>query len=506
MLHLRFVWIATIALVIQGRTPDPTAQIPTGLLDHVRKALTAPGEAWAETRVSGTAQFHGMHHEYSLSFSPDGRFVQGFKGPVGETFGFDGKTYWQIDRSRSLRRLDLADRDWEMAVSLLLTSGWLNAAAPITISEKANTLHLQIKASGQEETVHVDSTTWLPIDASLPVSSGSLVLKLSDWRAAGNLLIPMHVEMTEAGQTDTLIANDAAMIGLDAVAFRVPDWKPTDVSFDASKPAAIEANRTESGHVLVHPLLNGKDAGWFILDSGAGSTLVDKTIANDLKLASVGEQTLTGVGGNAKSAFRFADTLSLGRATLRNPIFSEFDLSGLGTDLGIKLGGILGSDFFRRAVVAIDVNHPTVEVYDRETFTLDSGSWLPLRFSNGHPAVEAMAAGTPKAWYRFDTGGDGSVTFHTPFVKTWKLLDPEKAVSVGLGGVGGTVSASSGTIPWFELGRHRFENPTVVFSTASRGAFSDSYLAGNIGQVFMKPFRVVLDFSGYRIALVPLAR
>ena len=490
--------ICTLALVL--------IPLPTGVLDHVRHALTAPGGAWAETQVSGTAQYHGIRHEYSLKFLPDGRFVQTFQGSVGETFGFDGKTFWQIDRSRSLRKLDLADQDWEAAVSLLLTSGWLNAAAPITISEEANTLHIRLQASGQEETIHVDPMTWLPIDASFPVSTGSLDLKLSDWRPAGSVLIPMHVEVTEANQTDTLIGKEAAKIGEDAAAFRVPDWKPTDVSFDASKPAAIEANRTEYGHLLVHPLLNGKDAGWFILDSGAGSTVVDKTIANDLKLASIGKQTLTGVGGNAESAFRLADTLSLGRATLRNLIFSELDLSELGTDLKIKLGGILGADFFRRTVVAIDMNRPAVEVYDRDAFALNSGGWLPLRFSNGHPAIEATAAGTPKAWYRVDTGSDGSVTFHTRFVKSWKLLEPGSAASVDLGGVGGTISASSGNIPWFELAGHRFENPTVVFSTADRGAFSDPYLAGNIGQVFMKPFRVVLDFSGYRIALVPLVR
>ena len=66
----------------------------------------------------------------------------------------------------------------------------------------------------------------------------------------------------------------------------------------------------------------------------------------------------------------------------------------------------------------------------------------------------------------------------------------------------GVVSARTGTIKWFVLGSHRFDNPTVVFSTATTGTFTDPYLAGNIGIDLLKSFTVVLDFAGYRAAFL----
>ena len=59
-------------------------------------------------------------------------------------------------------------------------------------------------------------------------------------------------------------------------------------------------------------------------------------------------------------------------------------------------------------------------------------------------------------------------------------------------------------LAWFELGGQRFETPRVAFSQATSGAFSDEYTTGNLGQAFLKPFRIVLEYLHDRLALVPL--
>src|SRR5688572_4584194 len=57
-------------------------QLKPTVLQNVRQALTVDGgSAWSETKLSGTAEYYGEKHDYALSFTPDGQFVQTFKGP-----------------------------------------------------------------------------------------------------------------------------------------------------------------------------------------------------------------------------------------------------------------------------------------------------------------------------------------------------------------------------------------------------------------------------------------
>jgi outer membrane lipoprotein-sorting protein len=475
------------------------------VLANVRNALTVKGQSSKIGSISGTAQYYGEPHSYNLTFDPDGGFVQTFKGPLGETFGFDGKTFWRMDRSKCVTTLDFEDRDRLNAIGLVLTSSWLNPDVPATISGDGYTINLTLKGSGQKETIKVDPKTWLPNEATFPISAGEMKLTLHDWKPVGNRMIPTSFELTEGGLTDKASATEITTpTGVST--FAPPTWTPDDVTFKAGVPSGIECKRAISGHILVKPLINGKDVGWFILDSGAEVMVIDNKVADDLKLSKVGKIALTGVGGTIESSFRQVNEFTLGPATLKGTFFTQIELGQIGQLLGIKLAGIVGGDLFKRSIVSIDLTKPAVDINPRDNFALSKGEWLPMRFSTGNPAVEANTDGAPRAWYRFDTGADGTLTFHAPFVKRHKLLDGKKTTDAGSGGVGGVVINKAGQVKWFELAGHRFESPTVVFATATKGAFAEPYLAGNIGQEFMKPFRIVLDFSGYRIALVPLAQ
>src|SRR5262249_22131262 len=110
--------------------------------------------------------------------------------------------------------------------------------------------------------------------------------------------------------------------------------------------------------------------------------------------------------------------------------------------------------------------------------------------------------GDRKGWFRLDTGAGDTVSFHSPTVRKYKLLDGRKTSTTLQGGVGGMVKAKSGQIGWFELAGHRFENPGVIFAEADKGALADEYLDGNLGQQFLQPFRVVFNYPAEQIAFI----
>ena len=99
-------------------------------------------------------------------------------------------------------------------------------------------------------------------------------------------------------------------------------------------------------------------------------------------------------------------------------------------------------------------------------------------------------------------GAATTVTFHSPAVKSMKLLEGRETKTQMLGGVGGGSPTEQGPLEWFEVGGKRFEKPTVTFATGDVGPLADKYTVGNVGQVFLRPFRIVLDYAGARIAFV----
>ncbi len=487
-------FIASFAIHAQG--PD--------LVSRVRAALIVPGSRpWAQTTLTGQASQYGVEGKYSLRFTQDGRFVQSIVDQLGEANGFDGTRHWESDSSGATRVVGFEDADQQKGMAMMLTDYWIQPNATVDIKADGNLLHVKLRNSLFEETVEIDPATSLPISASFLASSGKVVLVLSDWRPAGAFRVPFKADLQHGGLTDIFLVNRAKGSGdPGAAAYAMPSWIPTDVTFDASKPSAVESKKAFTGHMLVHPLVNGKDVGWFILDTGAEIMVINPKVADTLGMPKIGQEQLVGVGGSTTASFRTAKDFTLGPATIKNVKFIEFDLGQLDTIFRVKVAGIVGFDFFRRTIVGVNLSKPEVTVFDPATYKLPAGDWTAMQFDSGNPVAEARFEGDRKAFFRLDTGANGTVTFHAPYVEHEHLLDGRTTTTTFQGGVGGMTSGRLGKLTWFEIGGHRFENPSATFSQAKVGAFTSRYLAGNIGQDFMTPFNMVFDFGGSRVGFV----
>jgi len=335
------------ALLLTGR---PTLQID--VLENVRKAVQAPAttKAWEETVLTGSAYFNGVDSKYKLQFSPDGPFRQSISGLLGQTFGFDGKIYWQIDRTGASRVLSFDDIDRVQALLFLLTDRWLDGNNHVNATvesrrsgEKDFRIHFKPRETGIMEVVTIDSETWLPKRAEFEIAGSKTVVDMADWKSAGPLKLPFSAKITNEGVTDRLSVEsaDATPKGESAV-YASPTSNLTDFKFDSSIPSAVETKRAASGHVLVHPLVNGKDVGWFILDSGADTMIIDSSVADSLGLPKVGKEAVMGVGGSVQEPFRVSKEFSLGPAKISGVTFIQIDLKDLSSAFGVKLCGIVG--------------------------------------------------------------------------------------------------------------------------------------------------------------------
>jgi predicted aspartyl protease len=486
---------------------DPVPQI----LDHVRQAT-----GWSRlglhpqgVQLSGDATMAGTKARFVLLFNESGSFAQHIQGPIPMSTGFDGQRAWIDDIGGERRLLGFGDREQAIMTGLILTYGWLSPAAPLEFKpaegdNAAAAMAFALKGGEIAGTITIDRATWLPRAWSYTVAGREYTFTFSGKLELDGITFPAVIERGGSSGMSMRITLDKAA---DAPQFIRSPFEPVlsragDVTFEAAAPAALEIKKAPTGHVLVHPLVDGKDLGWFIFDTGAGSNCIDRRAAEALGVEQFGEIPAVGVSGITKATLCRPGTLKLGRATMDKPLMVVLDLAFLDTYMGEKIAGIVGYGMLHRTIAEIDMEAPAVSLYDPAAYDGSKLAWTTLAIDDRVACVEAEFEGH-KGWFHLDTGaGSSNVQIHAPAVTRLKLLEGRDTAPSTQGGVGGMSAARQGKLEWFQLGGRRTQNVSATFAIESKGAFATPYTLGNIGGGLVRPFTLVMDYQGGRIAFV----
>jgi len=282
----------------------------------------------------------------------------------------------------------------------------------------------------------------------------------------------------------------------------IPGLEGGEATFDAKAPVELEVKRVKTGHLLVRPVINGHEAGWFIFDTGAGICVVSTPHAKELELTAAGDIDAVGTGGGKKAELYKAKTMKLGPISLTDHPIMTTDLSFLKIHLGEEIAGVIGYGVLARCVAEIDLETPRVALHDPEGFKLPDGKWSKMSLAGRTPGVTAEVEGH-KGTFTLDCGANSGVTFYAPAVKKWNLLKGRETTEAKIGGVGGFVPVKKGTVEWIELGGVRREEIPADFSTKAKGTGAKSDRDGTIGVGLLKYYVMYLDYAGERIALRP---
>jgi hypothetical protein len=107
----------------------------------------------------------------------------------------------------------------------------------------------------------------------------------------------------------------------------------------------------------------------FVLDSGAGSTLLDDAVAARLGIKGEGKGSIGGAGsGRTEVAVARNGSVAIGGVTLRGVDFKLMDLSFLEAVWDRRVDGIIGYDLLCVAAVTIDYRARQVVIADPVRF------------------------------------------------------------------------------------------------------------------------------------------
>ncbi len=501
------LWI-TFAILAVGLAPTATG----GELADVMEAARAANhiDSW-QTKgstlvLSGDTKFRGVETGMQVSYAPNGSYRYDFQGPFDVSTAWNSKTAWTQEAGGPCRLVNKGELDEEHLPQWIHSGFWSTKDVPIQITlveetQESITLELNFVDSTLQCTLILDAQSMLPLRTISKKASGDFITEYSDYRIVAGVPIAHNIS-TSGGGVDGYVRVKESAASTPHAPFTMKPAVATDTSFLADVPASIEVKRTNTGHILVHPIIDGKDTGWFIFDSGAGMTCIDPAVAEKLNLPKFGAVPVVGVGGSMKSGFRQGSVFELGPMRVDKPIYLELDLSFLEPVFGVRVAGICGYDMFARATIELNLAESTIAIHDPNKYALTGGKWMDLHLDGRLPCIEASFEGDRSGLFKIDTGDAGTVNFYTHAVAELSLLKGRKTTTTMTGGVGGMFPTQRGDLEWFEIGGHRFTPLPATFVTSDKGAFSGSSVLGSIGGTVLKPFTLVFNYPHSKLALI----
>jgi hypothetical protein len=389
---------------------------------------------------------------------------------------------------------------------------WLDAPCPLIldleeISEEEGRARIAMKIPDGllKASLEVEIKSGLPRRLTWRVRGDASYILFKDYRKVeGAFLFPHRTELClEQNMIESRVRTvKEAHAGAGELCKPVTR-RPADVRFDRSKPACVEMKQLPSGHLIVRPLVDEEDMGWFLFDTGAGMSLVDHSVAERLGMKKIGMITVPGGGGEATLHFRKGKSIALGPVEVSEPFYLEWDCAGFGRGLGVELGGILGYELISRCLVELDIRQEKLALFEPGTWDDRNVEWKELTFYGKDVALPGRLACGRQGMFVLDTGAGGATaTFCKPFVSRKELFGKDGYRTGAIGGVGGDMKQYYGRTAWFEFCGHRFDRPHVELIDADEGFFSDAALGGLVGNALLARFKLLIDYPNKRIALL----
>jgi predicted aspartyl protease len=257
--------------------------------------------------------------------------------------------------------------------------------------------------------------------------------------------------------------------------------------------------------ILVPVHVNGRGPFDFILDTGAGTSLLTPELVKALDIKTIGSKEGQSAGGKVAVSLAKIDSLAVGNAKIQDVDLGVVDLAQVGKTIGAKIDGDLGYNFLKYFRVAINYDDCEIRFDDPKRvkpFGRAAKTETPMRLA--HPAkplilVNVHANGRGPFQFAIDTGT--STTAITPELA--KQLGVTTS-PIGAGTTAGEqVDVTAGTLKSFQIGAAKIDNSAVVvanfFEMLSNAV--GTKLDGIVGYNFLRHFKVVIDYPNETFSL-----
>jgi predicted aspartyl protease len=258
--------------------------------------------------------------------------------------------------------------------------------------------------------------------------------------------------------------------------------------------------------VLLPVEVNGEGPFEFILDTGAGTSLLSPELGQKLGIKVIGSKEGQSAGGAVSVSLAKVDSLAVGSAKLDDLDVGLVDLSHVGKTVGAKIDGDLGYNFLKHFRVTLDYRRNEIRFDDPRRFEVagQSTALTEVAMRLASPAkplilVDVYANGRGPFQFAIDTGTSTTAITRELAQQLGVASSPIGAATTG----GAQVDVTAGVLESFQVGGARIHNSTVVVADffAMLSTAVGAKLDGIVGYNFLRNYKVALDYPNETLSL-----
>ena len=266
-------------------------------------------------------------------------------------------------------------------------------------------------------------------------------------------------------------------------------------------------------HIIIKISINDAGPFNFLFDSGAGGTLMAKSIVDSLGLLPSAERTNTGAAGTHKVGLVRGVDISLGDARVNNITIMRDEHEMEELDNGELVAGIIGFHILSRFVVEVNYDKKLLLLYNRANFIYNgSGEAVPITLNYNIPTIDAQLFVQPqqpiKGKFLVDTGARSYLLISSPTVIKYNMPDhigDHYVLRTKVGSSQKKAKIMYGRLLAFEFADQKFDNVPAVLSSAVAGVLSFDDINGIIGNRILQRFNLTFDYQRGMMYLEPSA-
>jgi predicted aspartyl protease len=258
--------------------------------------------------------------------------------------------------------------------------------------------------------------------------------------------------------------------------------------------------------ILLPVEVNGEGPFEFILDTGAGTSLLSSELGQKLGIKVIGSKEGQSAGGAVSVSLAKVKSLAVGSAKLSDVDVGLVDLSHIGKTVGTKIDGDLGYNFLKHFRVTLDYRKNEIRFDDPKRFELagQPAAITEVAMRLASPAkplilVDVFANDSGPFQFALDTGT--STTAITPELA--KQLGVASS-PIGPATTGGAqVEVTAGALQSFQVGGARIDDLPVIVADffAMLSNALGVKLDGIVGYNFLRNYKVALDYPNETMSL-----